>query len=211
MKQNLTELLLILDRSGSMSAIKTDMEGGLKSFLDKQKLEKGECLVTFYQFDNIVEKVFEAKSIKDVADIKIEPRNMTALFDAVGTAINQVGERLDKTPQSERPESVLVIIITDGQENASRDFTKDKIKEMVKLQEGTYGWKFIFLGSNFDAFAAGQDYGFRGATSVSCAATKKGISKTFDVLSRKMSAVRACSAADLSYTVAERAEVMDED
>ena len=191
MKKNKTEVILILDRSGSMSSIKNDIEGGLKTFVEKQKNELGECSVSLFQFDAEYESVFENQDIKSVPNITVNPRGMTALFDAIGKTINSVGERLSKTLEDDRPELVIVNVITDGFENSSKEFTKDQIKKLIKHQTDKYNWKFIFLGANQDAVLSGTDYGFVAGSSLTYGTSSNAIKGTFDVLCSGISCMRS--------------------
>jgi uncharacterized protein YegL len=200
MKKNKSEIVIVLDRSGSMSTIKNDIELGFKAFLEKQKLIEGEAYVTLYQFDNSHEKVFELKDIKDVTGVNIEPRGGTALIDSVCKAINEVGERLSNTPEDDRPESVIVIVLTDGEENQSREFTLEQMKEKVSHQQDVYKWNFVFLGTNIDAISVAQGYGMSLGSTLGF--TKVGISSTFDSLADATTEYRACRA--YSFTEEDR-------
>jgi uncharacterized protein YegL len=210
MKKNLTEIIICLDRSGSMSSIKTDMELGLKTFLDKQKLEPGECMVTLVQFDSEIETVFENKNIQDINNIDIHPRGMTALLDGIGTAVTIVGSRLSKTSEDNRPEFVFCIILSDGAENSSKEFNNQKIKEMIKHQEDKYSWKFIYLGANQDAFSTGRGYGICGGSSISYNASSSGVHNSMHILSSGISCMRAStvSSKDFSFSDSERKSAM---
>jgi hypothetical protein len=187
--QNLTEIVCIVDRSGSMGSIRNDAIGGFNTFLEDQQKVKGRCLLTFVQFDDIYEKVHDGVDIQKVpklTDETYQPRGSTALFDAVGKTINEVGARLASTPEDKRPGKVLVVILTDGHENASHEFNRQQIFDMVKVQRDTFSWEFIFLGAGIDAFDAGQQIGIflcqtvnhdslgmrKGYSSMSCAASQ---------------------------------------
>lgn len=162
MNQNLTEMVFILDRSGSMSHLQNETIGGFNSMIEKQKKEPGEAFVTTVLFDGQYELLHDHVNIQDVkpiTDREYYARGMTALLDAVGRTINSVGERLSKTPEEERPGHVIFVITTDGAENASREFTKVKVKEMVEHQQDKYSWAFMFLGANIDAVAEAASLG----------------------------------------------------
>lgn len=175
MKTNLSEIVLLVDRSGSMSRIRDDMEQGLAEFIQKQKELPGECVVTSYTFDSLLEKQFEKQPIQNIAKVVIQPRGSTALIDALAKTINEVGVRLSNTTESERPAQVIFIVITDGEENSSREFKIEKVKEMVKHQQNVYKWNFIFLGSNIDAISTGDTYGFLSAASMTYESSSKGV------------------------------------
>lgn len=151
MRQDLTDVTVVLDRSGSMAVVRKDTEGGFDTFVEEQKKAKGEALLTLVQFDNFYEFVYQGKNIQEVEPLKLTPRGGTALLDAMGRAINETGERLSKMPEASRPGKVIFVIMTDGQENASAEFSKSKINEMIKHQRETYNWQFVFLGANQDA------------------------------------------------------------
>lgn len=191
MKKGLSEVIMIVDRSGSMANIKHDVEGGLKSFIKKQSKEPGDCRVSLYQFDDKYETVFENRDISDVESIKIEPRGWTALLDAIGRTITTVGQRLAETTESKRPEHVIVVVLSDGQENHSREYTRAKIKEMVTHQTDKYAWTFTFLGCNQDALLTGGDLGYLRSNSLSFMASAAGVSNTFDALSSGVKCMRA--------------------
>jgi hypothetical protein len=146
---NLTEIVAILDRSGSMHSLKSDTIGGFNNFIAEQKKTAGKAILTRVQFDNQYQVDFEGKDINEVEDLNDKtyvPRGSTALLDAVGRTINVVGARLSSLPEEKRPGQVIFLIITDGHENASREFSASKVKEMVKHQSDVYKWSFVFLG-----------------------------------------------------------------
>jgi uncharacterized protein YegL len=152
--KNYTDLNIILDRSGSMSTIASDMVGGIKTFLEKEKATGDDTNVSFFQFDDKYDTVFVDKSIKDNIDIPLVPRGGTALLDAIGKTIASVGEKLSNMTEENRPNRVLFFIITDGFENSSQEFTASAVAEKVKHQRDTYAWDFVFLGAGEEAVLA---------------------------------------------------------
>lgn len=187
--KNKTEIAIILDRSGSMAAIMDDMEGGFKTFIEEQKAVPGEAVVSLYQFDDHFEVCFEERPLAEVTELGLKPRGMTALLDAVGKAITLIGERLAAKPEEERPGGVVVLIITDGFENASDEFGKPQILEMVKRQSETYKWQFAYLGADASTFDEAASIG------VACAAifdlTPKGVQQMYGSTSRGVASYRA--------------------
>lgn len=162
MKKNLTEMVFILDRSGSMHSLTDDTIGGFNSMIEKQKKEEGEAYVTTVLFNSKHKLLHDHVNIKDIEPItnkEYSASGNTALLDAVGDTINSIGNRLNNTPEDERPEKVIFVITTDGQENASREFTKNTIKEMIEHQQEKYSWLFIFLGANIDAVGEASNLG----------------------------------------------------
>lgn len=166
---DLRHIAVVLDRSGSMQSVKTDTEGGLKAFLATQHDAPGETTVSLYQFDSEYEAVYENRALADVPEYTLVPRGATALLDAVGRTISAVGAQLAAKPEDERPGEVIVVILTDGEENSSREFGPDAVKKMIAVQQDDYGWKFVFLGADQDAFAAAGGMGIRAATTLSYA------------------------------------------
>lgn len=166
MKKGYVEIISILDRSGSMSSIKDDAIGGFNNFLNEQKKLPGKASFSIILFDNEYEVLKDNIDIQDIdllTDKTFVPRGCTALLDAVGKTINSVGDRLSKTKEEDRPEKVMVCIVTDGQENASHNFTKTKIKDMIEHQRSKYGWEFLYLGANQDSFSEASSYGISSA------------------------------------------------
>jgi uncharacterized protein YegL len=159
MRTDLTDITMVIDRSGSMQSIQSDAEGGINSFIEQQKQEPGEANVTLVQFDMDYEFVHSGVPIKQVPAFKLIPRGSTALLDAVGRAINETGARLASVDESQRPGLVVFVIVTDGAENSSREFTREQIRKMVEHQQSAYKWQFTFLAANQDAFAAGGSMG----------------------------------------------------
>ena len=150
MRRDLSELIIISDRSGSMGAAQGEAQNAINRMLEDQKTGEGECRLTFVQFDDQHEVLYDGVNIKDVQPYKLIPRGWTALLDAVGTAINTVGDRLAKTPEDERPALVTVIVSTDGEENNSREYSHSQVAQMIKTQKEKYSWQFIFLGVELD-------------------------------------------------------------
>lgn len=159
MKNNYTHIVLLIDRSGSMQPIKVDMEGALKAFLEDQKKLDGDCTLTVAQFDDTLDFIANLKPLAEIEELKIEPRGMTALIDSMCSLINKAGEELAALDEDSRPDRVLFITITDGQENASREFTNAQLSEKIKHQEENYKWNFTYLGANQDSFSTAQQLG----------------------------------------------------
>jgi len=162
MKKNLTEMVFILDKSGSMSGLEADTIGGFNSMIDRQKREEGEALVSTVLFSN------ESRVIHNRVDLrKIEPMTAkqyyvggcTALIDAIGGAIHHIGNVHKYAREEDRPEHTIFVITTDGMENASRRYTSDQVKAMVRRQKEKYGWEFLFLGANIDAVETAARFG----------------------------------------------------
>jgi uncharacterized protein YegL len=159
MRTDLTDITLVVDRSGSMQSIKADAEGGVNAFIENQAKEPGDALLTLVQFDTEYEFLHKGVPIRKVPAYKLVPRGMTALLDAVGRAINETGERLAKMKEEDRPGLVVFVIMTDGEENSSVEFTKPQIKQMIREQQEKYNWQFTFLGADQDAFAEAGEIG----------------------------------------------------
>lgn len=159
MRNDLTDITLIVDRSGSMSTCKDEAQNGINHFIEEQKKVEGDALLTLVQFDTEYEFVHKGAPITNVGEYELVPRGMTALLDAVGRGINETGERLLLMGESERPGLVVFVITTDGMENSSHEFTRAQVKEMIERQQNEYNWQFIFLGANQDAFAEAASIG----------------------------------------------------
>lgn len=157
--KNLTWITGIIDRSGSMKAIRGETQAGWSAYLHEQMGSPGRVWVSLTQFDFAVEVVYDFTPIHAVPAYDLRPRGTTALLDAIGLTVNRLGQRLAEMPEPERPGSVIVAILTDGYENASREFTAEQIKAMVQRQQDAYQWLFVFLAANQDAVFTGQRYG----------------------------------------------------
>ncbi len=178
MNDNLSEIICIIDRSGSMDAIASDAIGGFNAFLSDQKKQPGEAAFTLALFNDGYELVHDNVDIQNVADLNentYRPGGTTALLDAVGRTIDAVGVRLAQTPEAQRPGKVIVAILTDGLENASSDYSSSRIAEMIKHQQDAYSWEFIFLAANQDALATAGSMNINAKDAVSFDATGKGV------------------------------------
>lgn len=208
MKKDKTELIFIIDNSGSMMSIVNDMEPSIETLLQEQAALNGECNVTYFSFSNHVKEEFSSKPIKTVNKIGIKPSGSTALFDAIGTAIDSVGNRLAKLPESERPELVVVCSITDGMENASREYNQTQIKEKIKHQQDKYNWQFIFLGANQDAWSNGQSMGVSAGKSMTYATNSTSITGAYKATSDMISTMRCLeskvAANNVDFSVTDR-------
>jgi len=196
MATNLTELVFILDRSGSMGGLESDTIGGFNSMLEKQQAEPGECRITTVLFDNQYETLhdrIDIKAVSPITDKEYFVRGNTALLDAIGRTINKIGSVQKNTAEEFRAEKVLFVITTDGMENASREFDYDKIKSMVEHQKSEYGWEFIFLGANIDAVDVANRFGVDRNRSQSFHNDSEGISLNYAVLSETIACYREAS------------------
>ena len=163
MRSDLSDITLVVDRSGSMAQVRNDAEGGVNTFISQQVTEPGEALLTLVQFDTEYEFLHTGVPVQNVPKYELVPRGMTALLDAVGRAINETGERLAKMPEADRPGLVVFVVTTDGEENSSKEFNKSQIKEMIERQQNDFNWHFTFLGANQDAFAEAGGMGIHAA------------------------------------------------
>ena len=185
MNTNLTEIIFLLDRSGSMAGLESDTIGGFNGFLDKQRSLKGETMVTAVLFDDRYEILWNGEDARKVQLTGREyfVRGTTALLDAVGKTILDVGHRLSKTEESRRPGKVIFVITTDGLENASREFSHGKVKELIRHQQEKYHWEFIFLGANMDAAREAETMGINKNNAFNFEASPAGIDRMYCAVS----------------------------
>jgi len=174
MRSDLTDITLVVDRSGSMQQVREDAEGSVNAFIAQQAKEPGEALLTLVQFDTEYEFLHRGVRIQEVPAYQLVPRGMTALLDALGQAINQTGERLAKMEERDRPGLVVFVVMTDGLENSSKEFSKSDLKEMIERQQSEFNWHFTFLGANQDAFAEAGGIGINPAGVANYAMNKLG-------------------------------------
>ena len=199
MKKDLTEIICILDESGSMDLTRKDVIGGFNNFIEEQKKIKGEALITLVFFDDRYRVIHSGKNIKDIEKLTTEiykPTGSTALFDAIGKTINDVGSRLSNTKESEKPEKVIVLIMTDGDENSSKEFNIAKIKEMTEHQQQKYNWEFVYIGANQDSFSTGASLGIK--TTANYMSTSRGTADAYNMVSQSISLYRTSGKIDLN-------------
>ena len=194
-------------RSGSMESIKDDTIGGFNAFMTEQRQHPGACLVTLAQFDDLYEVVYADKPIAEVPRLDLRPRGTTALLDAIGRLITDAGQHLADLPEAERPGTVILGIMTDGYENASKEWTHPTIKALVQQQTATYSWEFLYMGADQDAIEVGTALGVPAARSMtySRASTHAAMASTSAMVGRLREA-RATGApsADIGYSEGER-------
>ncbi|MDP9318543.1 MAG: VWA domain-containing protein, partial [Actinomycetota bacterium] len=165
--QNLSHIYFLLDRSGSMTSIRTETIAGFDAFIAEQRKVLGKCCVTLAQFDDHYEEVYADRDVAAVPTLGLTPRGSTALLDALGRLIVTAGERMAAMPEEARPGSVVVGVMTDGYENASQDWTHERIKALTDQQTRQYGWEFLYLGADQDAIEEGSKMGFAASKSMS--------------------------------------------
>jgi uncharacterized protein YegL len=193
MKKNLTELVFILDRSGSTSGLEADTIGGFNSMIEKQKKADGEALISTVLFDNVSEVIHDRVSIQDIqpmTDRDYTVRGCTALLDAIGGAIHHIGNIHKYARAEDVPEHTLFVITTDGMENASRHYTAERVKQMIERQKSRYGWEFLFLGANIDAVETAKHFGIGADRAVNYHSDSAGTQLNYEVLSEAICAVR---------------------
>jgi hypothetical protein len=202
--QDYTHITLVVDRSGSMADIKSDTEGGVNTFIEQQKQLPGKTTLTLSTFDTYFDIVHDHVDIAEVPPFVLHPRGMTALFDAMGKSIAETGEWLSSLTEDERPGKVIFVTVTDGFENASREFTQQTVFASVTEQTNTYAWEFTFLAADPSAIAVGASMGISPDHSMAYAAANVG--ETFSVASD--SVTRSRTGRDRAYTEAERSAVV---
>lgn len=193
MRKGLTEVVFILDRSGSMSGLEADTIGGFNSMIEKQRKEEGEAYISTILFDDTTEVLYDrvnVKKIEPMNDSQYYVRGCTALLDAVGGAIHHIGNVHKYAREEDRPEKTLFIITTDGMENASRRYSYDQVKKMVERQKERYGWEFIFLGANMDAVKVAGGFGIDAGRAFNYECDSEGTRLNYRVLSETVSSVR---------------------
>ena len=193
MKKGLTEIVFILDRSGSMSGLEKDTIGGFNTTIEKQKQEEGEAIVSTVLFDNDMEVLHDRVSLEKVAPLtekEYYARGCTALLDAIGGAIHHIGNVHKYAREEDRPEKTIFVITTDGYENASRRYTSDRVKQMVERQKQKYGWEFIFLGANIDAIETARNFGIDEDRAANFVNDKLGIGVMYEAQCCLMSDIR---------------------
>lgn len=194
MRRNLTEIVFILDRSGSMSGLESDTIGGFNSMIAKQKKAEGEALISTVLFDNTSEVIHDRVRIEDVqpmTDKDYSVGGCTALLDAIGGAIHHIGNIHKYARPEDVPEHTLFIITTDGMENASHRYSSDKVKNMIERQKEKYGWEFLFLGANIDAVETAKHFGIGADRAVNYNSDHEGTQLNYEVLSEAICAVRS--------------------
>ena len=194
MKKNLTEIVFILDRSGSMAGLEDDTIGGFNAMIEKQKQEPGEALVSTVLFDNESEVIHDRVNIQEIEPMTRKEyyvRGCTALLDAVGSAIHHIGNVHKYAREEDRPEKMLFVITTDGMENASRKYTYDRLKTMIERQKEKYGWEFLFLGANIDAAREAARFGISADRTANYHADSEGTAVIYEAVSEAVCNVRA--------------------
>ena len=198
MRKGLTEVVFILDRSGSMSGLEEDTIGGFNSMIEKQKKEDGEAYISTVLFDDRTEVLYDrvpVRKTEPMTDKQYYVRGCTALLDAVGGAIHHIANIHKYAREEDRPEKTLFIITTDGMENASKRYSYDKVRKMVEKEKKEYHWEFIFLGANIDAIEVAGRFGVAANRAVRYECDSAGTALNFDVMSKMVSKARACECA----------------
>lgn len=200
MENKKTDITIILDRSGSMQSTASDAIGGFNAFVDEQKKLDGECSLTLIQFDDRYEVNYTNKPIQDVEHLNsttFVPRGSTALVDAMGRTVSELKARIKAIPKAERP-NVIVVIITDGDENCSREYTHETVNEMINKRKEK-GWQIVFIGANQDAIKTGAHLGISASNSMSYAANSAGTLSLFNSVSKNVAAYRSGGKLDMSF------------
>lgn len=192
MRKGLTEVVFILDRSGSMSGLEADTIGGFNSMIEKQKKEEGEAFISTVLFDDRTEVIYDrvdVNKIEPMTDNQYYVRGCTALLDAIGGAVHHISNVHKYAREEDRPEKTLFIITTDGMENASRQYSYNKVKEMIEKKKEN-GWEFLFLGANIDAIEVAGKFGISADRAINYECDREGTRLNYQVLGNAISAVR---------------------
>ena len=194
MKNNITELVFILDRSGSMAGLESDTIGGFNSLIEKQRKQDGECYVSTILFDHVSEVLHDRVKLSEVDKLTENDytvRGATALIDAIGGAIHHIGNVHKYARPEDVPEHTMFVIMTDGMENASRRYSRDKVKRMIEHEKEKYGWEFLFIGANIDSVETARHFGIGADRSVNYHADSQGTAVVFETVSETVCNMRA--------------------
>ncbi len=203
MKNNITELVFILDRSGSMAGLESDTIGGFNAMIEKQKKQDGECYISTVLFDNVSEVLHDRVKLSEInpmTENDYTVRGCTALIDAIGGAIHHIGNIHKYARPEDVPEHTMFIITTDGMENASHRYSSDKVKAMIEHQKEKYGWEFLFIGANIDAVETAAKYGIGADRAVNYNADKEGTSIVYESVASAVCNVRAKACLDKNWS-----------
>ena len=204
MRKNLTELVFIMDRSGSMRGLEADTIGGFNSMIEKQQQEEGEACVSTVLFDNESQAIYDrvpVRNVEPMTDRQYFARGCTALLDAVGGAIHHIGNVHKYAREEDRPEKTVFVIITDGMENASRRYTYRQVKDMIRRQQDKYGWEFLFLGANIDAIGEAARFGIKGSRAVNYECDGAGTTLNYSVMAGTISTLRRARREEVSQVL----------
>ena len=204
MKKNLTELVFILDRSGSMAGLEGDTIGGFNAMIEKQRRQDGECFVSTVLFDNVSEVLHDRvrlSKIKPMTDKDYTVRGCTALIDAIGGAIHHIGNVHKYARREDVPEHTVFVITTDGMENASHIYSSDQVRAMIEKQKRKYGWEFLFIGANIDAVETAARYGISEDRAVNYHADSIGTQVLYESVSNVVGCVRANKSIEEDWSI----------
>ncbi len=210
MKQNLTELVFILDKSGSMSGLESDTIGGFNSMLEKQRGVDGDCRITTALFDNnytLLHDRIDIRAVSPMTNKEYFVGGSTALLDAIGRTIHKLVSVQRNTAEDYRADKVMFVIITDGEENSSREYSADKIKAMIEHEKERYGWEFIFLGANMDAVKTAGRFGINADRAVDYVPDERGTQLNFEAMAETVACFRATGAVPPAPMAAIREDV----
>ena len=213
MKKGLTEIVFILDRSGSMSGLESDTIGGYNSMIEKQKKEEGEALISTVLFDGQTDVLHDRVPLDKISPITEKEyyvRGCTALLDAIGGAVHHISKLHKHMAEEDRPEKTLFIITTDGMENSSRQYSYDKVKKMIEKQKEKYHWEFIFLGANIDAVGVADRFGVDRQHAVRYECDSAGTALNFQVMNKMVSCARGAKSAKAMNEAFCSEEMLDE-
>ena len=195
MKANLTEIVFVLDKSGSMSGLEKDTIGGFNSMLENQKKEAGEAVISTVLFDDRMQVVHDRadlSGVKNLTEKDYKVGGCTALLDALGRSIKHISKVQKALPEDERPEKTMFIITTDGQENSSHEYSYEKIKKMINKKQEKKQWEFLFLGANMDAISTAADIGIKADRATNFICDSVGTAVNYSVLGRAVTKFRSC-------------------
>lgn len=202
MRNDHTDITIVLDRSGSMASVAADTIGGFNRFLEDQKKAPGTATLTLRQFNTVHDVIIESRDIQTAKPLTVDtfvPRGMTALLDAIALAVDATGARLERLPESNRPGKVVCVIITDGLENSSHLFNREQVFAKIKHQQDNYNWQFVFLGANQDAIASAAAVGIHTANAMTYADNSAGVCYAFASTSKNLVRYRSAAKSSMSY------------